>query len=203
MITIVPCALRIRAHGVVGVLGLTLALAAGGCASGRLASLPPTGVNLSGEWVLNPSLSDDPESFQAQQKKSSSRRRKSSSSSAASGEAEPTALQEDSGREGVSLDAMQRMSIQQEGAELRIQVQPRSGEPPTPRKYTAGALTACADGARCEAGWRGQVLIVDTMPKKGKAHEETYALDEDGHLIVTIQGSKTDVKLAYDRMHGS
>ena len=56
--------------------GLLLALGAAGCATSRLASLAPEGVNLSGEWVLNTNLSDDQESLDALDKVNAKKKKK-------------------------------------------------------------------------------------------------------------------------------
>src|ERR1700760_3504640 len=42
-------------------VGAAVAVAAAGCATERLDAAAPSGVNLTGEWKLNPNLSDDPD----------------------------------------------------------------------------------------------------------------------------------------------
>ena len=39
--------------------------------------------------------------------------------------------------------------------------------------------------------------MVTTRPKKGRNREDDYALDDQGHLILTIQTRKVDIKLVY------
>jgi hypothetical protein len=161
--------------------GLLLALAAAGCASSSLATQPPAGVNLSGEWVLNTNLSDDTTALRDLVKAAAKRHHRKDS--ADDGAADATAS---------SAAVPARLSIRQEGAKLLIQTD-------TPREYTTGAHSPCGSELRCTAGWRGAVFILDVQPHEGKSREETYALDSEGHLIVEIQTGKVDVKLAYDR----
>jgi hypothetical protein len=162
--------------------GLLLALTAAGCASSGLATQPPAGVNLSGEWVLNTSLSDDTTALGELAKAAAKRHhRKGSADDATADDATAS-----------STNVPARMSIRQEGAKLLIQAD-------TPREYTMGAHAPCGSELRCTAGWRGAVFILDVKPHEGKSREETYALDSEGHLIVEIQTGKVDVKLAYDR----
>jgi len=47
---------------------LAASLGGAGCATDRLESLPPGGVNLTGEWKFNPNLSDDPDKLMQQDK---------------------------------------------------------------------------------------------------------------------------------------
>lgn len=173
--------------------GLLLALAAGGCASSRLGSLAPEGVNLSGEWVLNASLSDDSESLDALDKVNTKKDKKKKNQTP-SGEGSGDAAADIASATAVNT-VPQRLSIKQDGPRFHIE----SGNPPEPKEYTTSAQAACGNDARCSAGWRGPVFVVDSHPEGKKAREETYALDSEGHLILTIQAGNVYAKLAYDR----
>jgi hypothetical protein len=159
--------------------GLMLALGAAGCAGGHTAQAPGAGVNLSGDWVLNTNLSDDAESLAALEKATAG---KSDTST------QTTALHSD------SSTAPQRMNITQNGQDLSVKAEGAS----LPQVYTPGAESPCG-GGQCHAHWQGAVFVVDVRPAKGHPIEESYALDDEGHLIVTIQTGKVGVKLAYDR----
>jgi hypothetical protein len=174
--------------------GLLLALSAAGCAtSSRLASLPPEGVNLSGEWVLDVNLSDDQDSIDALNKVGAKKQKKSKTP--ASGEGSGDAAT-DIASASASSTLPQHISIHQDGPLLRLE----SGNPPEPREYTTSAQTPCGASVKpCSAGWRGPVFVIDTHPQGSKDREETYALDDEGHLILTLQNGGVFAKLAYDR----
>jgi len=173
--------------------GLLLALAAGGCASSRLAMNAPEGVNLSGEWVLNATLSDDSESLDALDKLGAKKKKKKDATPPA-GEGSGDAAADIASATAVNT-VPQRLSIKQDGPRFHID----SGNPPEPREYTTSAQASCSNDARCSAGWRGPVFVVDSHPEGKKAREETYALDSQGHLILTIESGNVYAKLAYDR----
>jgi hypothetical protein len=173
--------------------GLLLALAAGGCASTRLGSNAPEGVNLSGEWVLNASLSDDSDALDALDKDNAKKMKKKGQQPAGEGSGDAAA---DIASSTAVNTVPQRLSIKQDGPRFHIE----SGNPPEPKEYTTSAQASCGTGdARCAAGWRGPVFVVDSQPAGQKAREETYALDSEGHLILTIQAGNVFAKLAYDR----
>jgi hypothetical protein len=170
--------------------GFLLAMGAAGCATSRLTSLPPAGVNLSGDWVLNANLSDDSESLDALDK-IGKKKKKDKPSGDGSGDAAT-----DIASASAANRVPQRMSIQQDGAKVVFQ----AGDPPEPKEFTTTEKAPCGNDDRCNAGWRGPVFVVDTHPKGSKAREETYALDSEGHLILTIQNGDVYAKVAYDRV---
>jgi hypothetical protein len=100
------------------------------------------------------------------------------------------------------VNAPQRMTITQQGDELRIHVTTADGQQ-VERSFKAGATQTIAwpnGGAEASTGWHGPVFIVTTRPKKGRMREDDYALDDAGHLILTVQTRKIDIKLVYDRV---
>jgi hypothetical protein len=199
------------------------ALVAAGCASeDRIVLAPPAGVDLSGEWVLDTNLSDDPTQVEESDKAPAASTRGDRDSSPSpfgkpgsngpdnnplpgnvtsrlheendSATATPVAVDE-----SAMVNAPQRMSITQHGSELHIKSADADGKEIT-RDFTAGATQSIPwprGGAQCSAGWRGPAFVVTTKPKKGREREDDYALDDQGHLILTIQSRKLDIKLVY------
>jgi hypothetical protein len=109
---------------------------------------------------------------------------------------------------GHALQIPERLAITQNGNSVAIRANLADGTA-TADEYTAGVKSAVAFGgesAEREVGWRGPVLVVSLKGKKID-REYDYAMDDDGHLIVTIQGKgrrgrPIDVKSVYDRVRG-
>lgn len=199
-----------------------LAAAAAGCASSRLTAAPQAGVNLSGNWVLDVNLSDDSsaldeESGPAQAASASDHTPAPFTKPGTNGPDNPLAAGTTNVllHEGdpapkthtTTVDAStvvsspQSITITQHGSEVRIHATGADGRQEE-RTFTAGTTQTIAwprGGAEARSGWNGPVFIVTTHPKKGRSREDDYALDDAGHLILTIQTGKIDVKLVYDR----
>jgi hypothetical protein len=107
---------------------------------------------------------------------------------------------------GHMLDAPDRMTITQNGPKLVIKTNGPNGD--SSEEYTAGEKTTVSSGrgdADRTSGWRGPAFVVSTKAKKGPSKEDAYALDSEGHLIVTTQLSggrmgKLDIKRVYGRV---
>jgi hypothetical protein len=105
------------------------------------------------------------------------------------------------------LDAPVRMTIEQKGNKLTIQSKSTGGEVQTDELVPGhsadnpiGQSTADRD-----VGWRGVIFVVDTKAKSGTTKEDDYALDDEGHLIVStfVSGGhvrKSQIKRVYDRV---
>jgi len=204
-----------------------IAVLAAGCATDKLALTPPVGVDLSGDWVLDLNLSDDPTQLLDQKekdKKAAESRKDDEDGSTPFGKPGSTgAINQLSGSSGPRLrtdlagadegggtaaiparndsdvpTAPARMSITQHGSQVRIQAAPAEGAAVS-WEFTAGTVASSSKGgANYSAGWRGPAFVVTTRAKRGD-REEDYALDSQGHLILTVQTRKLEVKLVYDR----
>jgi hypothetical protein len=201
-----------------------VAMAAAGCATDKLVLAPPAGVDLTGEWVLDTNLSDDPSQVQEPEKSAAQSARddrdntptafgkpgsKGADNPLAAGGTNSVLHEGDSASAtpasqvdaSAMVDAPQRMSITQHGSEVHIQAATADGQQ-VARSFKAGATQTIPwphGGAECSAAWRGPAFVVTTRPKKGRNREDDYALDDQGHLILTIQTRKLDIKLVYGR----
>ena len=244
-----------------------------GCATDRLDAHPPAGTNLTGEWQLDPNLSDDPNHpLQDNGTAPSNMRHRSgrghgsggppsfglpggaggrtsgtdpdgaddltnnsrdtgaptfvrtlwqsteqgpapgaSGGLPATGGPGPgstaTGGRSRTGRFGHWLDAPVRMTVRQDGGKLIIQTKSPGGdlqieEIDAGEKHGIPFGQGTADRA---AGWRGPIFVITTKVKDGPTKEDDYALDDEGHLIVStlMTGGhlpKVDVKRVYDRI---
>jgi hypothetical protein len=108
---------------------------------------------------------------------------------------------------GQLLYASEHLAINQNGGGITIQRKDASGELTTD-EYTFGdksPVTLGRDPAERTTGWKDRVFVIDTKAKGGPSKEEDFALDDDGHLIVTtfLSGSrvpKVEIKRVYDRV---
>jgi hypothetical protein len=108
---------------------------------------------------------------------------------------------------GQLLYASEHLAINQNGGRITIQRKDASGELTTD-EYTFGdksPVTLGRDPAERTTGWKDRVFVIDTKAKGGPSKEEDFALDDDGHLIVTtfLSGSrvpKVEIKRVYDRV---
>ncbi len=106
------------------------------------------------------------------------------------------------------LDAPDRMKIEQNGGKLTIQGKMPSGELKTD-EFVSGHTSNIPIGqstADRDVGWRDNIFVIDTKVKSGPTMEEDYALDDEGHLILStfMTGGhmpKADIKRVYDRVH--
>lgn len=260
--------------------GLALWLA--GCATDRLESTPPKGVDLSGDWQLDPNLSDDPTkpplndgTSPSQMRHRSGRGRGSGGiglppfgnpggaggptggtqpdgtedftsnanargpyvrtlwqnpssggglsggGSSGSGGADTTGSGDRSSTAGARrgggrtranhwLDAPVRMTIEQKGDRLTIQSKSSGGEVQTDELVSghSSGIPVGQNTADRDVGWRGNILVVDTKVKSGPTKEDDYALDDEGHLILStfVSGAhvrKSQIKRVYDRVSGT
>jgi hypothetical protein len=197
------------------------ALGATGCATERLGVQPPAGVDLSGHWMLNLNLSDDPTQLPKEETPVASAREAEANTPAPFGRPGSSGPRGAGSRQlgagatpgdgGSSAEASaseaspgplpsapQRMDITQRGSQVRIEAASADGQAVS-REFKAGAAQPAPGEAECHAGWRGPAFVVTKRPKKGPVQEDDYALDSEGHLILTIQTRKLDIKLVYDK----
>jgi hypothetical protein len=236
----------------------------GSCATDRLESTAPKGIDLSGDWQLDPNLSDDPAkpplndgTSPSQMRHRSGRGRGSGSiglppfgnpggAGGPTGGAQPDGTEDFTsngsvqgpyvrtlwqnpsgtgaggggatagggtnssargGRANRWLDAPVRMTIAQKGDRLTIQSKSSGGEVQTDELVPghSSGIPIGQNTADRDVGWRGDILVVDTKVKSGPTKEDDYALDDEGHLIVStfISGSyvrKSQIKRVYDRV---
>src|SRR5262249_4052458 len=89
---------------------------------------------------------------------------------------------------GRSLKTPARLSIAQKDSSIVIRTNMSDGTQ-TVDEYTAGTKTTIPYGndgtADRSVGWRGAVFVVAFKPKKGSPWENDFALDDEGHLIMT------------------
>jgi hypothetical protein len=108
------------------------------------------------------------------------------------------------------LDAPDRMKIEQAGGKLTIQGKMPSGELKTD-EFVSGHTSNIPIGestAERDVGWRDNIFVIDTKVKGGPTMEEDYALDDEGHLIMStfMTGGhmpKADIKRVYDRVNSA
>lgn len=232
------------------------------CATDRLEATPPKGIDLSGDWQLDPNLSDDPTkpplndgNAPSQMRHRSGRGRGSGNiglppfgnpagAGGPSGSTQPDGTDDftshanlpspyvralwqiqsggtTSGRGGASprgdgtranhwLDAPVRMTIEQKGNKLTIQSKSSRGEVLTDELVSGHSsdIPIGRNTADRDVGWRGDIFVVDTKVKSGPTREDDYALDDEGHLIVStfVSGGhvrKSQIKRVYDRVSGA
>lgn len=209
---------------------LAAAIAAG-CATDKLATVAPAGVDLSGQWTFDTNLSDDPSQLQDDEQSPAKAAAQNTGSTVPTGFGKPGTNGPDSPLAAGSTDplfqgdsqdpddpddpdliktidasaivaAPQTLTITQRGSEVNIASATANGKK-VRRDYMAGTIQTMPwphGGAKCESGWRGPAFVITTRPKRGKVREDDYALDDAGHLILTIQTRKLDIKLVYDRV---
>ena len=198
-------------------LVLICALLLADCATERLGTVAPAGVNLTGEWKFNPNLSDDPNNLVDPDKAplQQTPRRHRGRTGPGGGTGEPPMGSPGSGGYNfqptvLPIKAPQHLSITQNGANLVIKIELPDGTQKTD-EYVAGAATTVPYGkdntAEQSVGWRGPVFVVTTNVKKGGHREDDFALDDSGHLIISTQaknnrGRDVEVKRVYDRVRG-
>ena len=191
----------------------TLAMFCMGCAGARgLGAVPERAVNLSGEWRLNASLSDDArkilgdasarvrEQFQRRQE---AYRRSEQLDRDPQGDYETRALERGPYRDfGPVVEAPERISLTQSGGDITVM----SEESET--RFQGGRQSVVSFGqgiADRRTGWSGQTFVVTTRAVDGQAKEERFSLGKDGRLMVTLQMGggglpKVLIKRIYDRL---
>lgn len=232
--------------------GLAVSIWLAGCASDRLEPAPPQGVNLSGDWQLDPNLSDDPGKPAVNDTPSEMRHRSGrgrgsvglppfgnpAGAGGPTGGTQPDGTEDFTsntsvqspyvrtlwqnpssggtpasgsrprgGRYGRLLEVPVRMTIEQKGTRLTIQSKSSGGDLHTD-ELVCGHSTDIPVGqstADRDVGWRGNIFVVDTKVKSGPTKEDDYALDDEGHLIVStfVSGGhvpKSQIKRVYDRV---
>ncbi len=113
-------------------------------------------------------------------------------------------------RYGRLLEVPVHMTIEQKGNRLTIQSKSSGGDVHTD-ELVSGHSTDIPLGqstADRDVGWRGNIFVVDTKVKSGPTREDDYALDDEGHLIVStfVSGGhvpKSQIKRVYDRVSGA
>jgi hypothetical protein len=223
------------------------------CATDRLESAPPKGVSLSGDWQLDPYLSDDPAKPPINDSTSPNQMRHRSGRGRGgggvglppfgnpAGAGGPTGGTQPDGTEDFTsntnvpspyvrtlwqnpsggsargagggtrgnrwLDAPIRMTIDQKGNRLTIQGKSSGGEVQTDELVSGHSsdIPVGQNTADRDVGWRGPIFVVDTKFKSGPTKEDDYALDDEGHLIVStfVSGGhvkKSQLKRVYDRV---
>ena len=110
-----------------------------------------------------------------------------------------------------SLKAPSHLSITQKDSSVVIRANMPDGTEAMD-EYTAGSSTEIPyghdDTAKRSVGWRGPVFVVTTDAKKAGWHEDDFALDEDGRLIITTatkggRSGNKELKRVYDRVRGA
>jgi hypothetical protein len=221
------------------------------CATDRLESVPPKGVNLSGDWQLDPNLSDDPAkptlndgTAPNQMRHRSGRGRggvglppfgNPAGAGGPTGGTQPDGTEDftsntnvpspyvqtlwqnpsggsargSGGRTRVNrwLDAPVRMTIEQKGNRLTLRSKSSGGEVQTDELVSGHSsdIPIGQNTADRDVGWRGDIFVVDTKFKSGPTKEDDYALDDEGHLILStfVSGGhvrKSQIKRVYDRV---
>jgi len=239
------CILAVSASLVAMVTGSCLV----GCATDRLGSAPPAGVDLSGEWQLDTNLSDDPQRMPADGEQPARSRHRGGRGGrggpgggggpggAGGGRFPPLSL---SGGAGLVRTLWQSSTSQQDGAAsqgpaaaqrprnnllgslleapVRMSIEQQSGRVVIRGRFAGGRMTSdeLAPGGKAQvpfgrgsaersAGWRDNIFVIAIRIKGGPTREEDYALDDEGHLILStfISGSgarKSQIKRVYDRI---
>lgn len=191
-----------RRHVRVAALLVVLALLAA-CSSRapRLAAHPPHAVDLSGDWVLDPSRSEVADSLfgggrperagigrrprgggglQGGRPRSGGMGR---GSGLGRGQGEPAGARPGRGPGG-ALRAAERLQIRLDGVALTVQADDHP-----PRRATLGAPAAVTGPFSMQAGWEGDTLVLHmqrTEADKGRSLSERYALSPlDGSLRQT------------------
>jgi hypothetical protein len=209
-------------------LALFCACLLAACASDRLNSSPPQGVNLAGEWNFNPNLSDDPNKpgtpdTSDQPKPSGSHRGRAGGRGGGGGGGmgiPPNASATGGGYNFLLVaqtaavprvtKAPTHLSIEQEGSHLIFRTNMTDGSQ-TVDDYVAGfsgKIPYMDSTAKRSVGWSGPVFVITTDAGKIGWREDQFALDEDGRLIMTTttKGGRMgngDIKRVYDRARGA
>jgi hypothetical protein len=182
------------------------------CALARgLAPLPEKAVNLTGEWHLNATLSDDARKKldeaqsrvkQQFQRRQEAYRRSEQLDRDPQGDYETRALERGPYRDfGPVVDGPMQFTMTQNGGNLTIM------SDDSENRFEAGRQSVVSFGqgvADRRVGWTGQTFVIATRAVDGQAKEERYSLDKDGRLVVTVQMGggglpKVLIRRVYDR----
>jgi hypothetical protein len=200
------------------------AVLAVGCAGRSLDELPSKNVDLTGDWKLNASLSDDvPKLLQSHFKTMSERmdrmpsemgpiRRPSEGMTRRTGDDVVTDAEPDPGgirklrkqreeRFTAMVEAPQRMEISLNGTRFIVK------HDETRDEFRAGERSVVSFGrgvADRTAGWSGRQFIVSTRGLDGGSKEERYSLDPEGRLLLVtkVTGDRMptlEIKRIYER----
>ena len=189
---------------------LIAAAALSACASSRLSSEAPPGVHLSGDWKLDSARSDDLgkaiDALHAQEAKARrnaelERQRETGGDS----DREPLAGIAGPLPRGSPVDEL--MSTVPRGDYLRITVTPTvfkvvSGD--SAAEYTPGLvsdISAEQGDAQQTSGWKGPDYVIDTKPQWGPEVIQSYGLDKDGRLTMTVQLAGGGTNLTFTRVY--
>lgn len=195
-----------------------------GCA-GSLDELPSKNVDLTGDWKLNASLSDDtgrllqahfktmserldrmpPQESGPMRRPTEGMTRRTSVEDSAEAERDPGGLRklrkQREERFTSMVEAPDRMDISLNGTRFIIKHNETRDE------YRAGEKSVVSFGrgvADRTAGWRGKEFIVATRGLDGGSKEERYSLDPEGRLLVVMKLSDDrlptlEIKRVYER----
>jgi hypothetical protein len=211
---------------VLGVMGASLILLMVGCVGRALEEMPPKGVDLSGNWKLNPALSDDARKLlQAQIARmpvertippmGPMRRPEEGMTRRAPDAENQDATEEERDPGGFARQRRQReeryaglieapdhMEISLDGRRFIVKNEN------TREEYRAGVKSVVSFGrgvADRNVGWRGNAFIVSTRGVEGGSKEERYSLDPQGRLslVTIISGDRMpnlEIKRVYERV---
>ncbi len=206
--------------------GVLMAAALVDCASGRLASQPPPGVLLAGDWKLDPALSDDlgqaVAQLRAQHAKAQRRARGGPPQGLGdygepgegreAGESEGSMGPQSAADAGTGLPSRsssvdELMSSIPRGDYLRITIRAdaftvTSGD--SSEQYTPGLeseISAEQGDARQVSGWKGPAYVIDTKPQWGPEIIQSYTLTKDGRLAMAVRLSGPDASLTFTRVY--
>lgn len=190
-------------------LGVLASLGAAGCAT-RLAAQAPKDVDLSGHWVLNESLSDDPGKLLEKRRERmpgdgthqgppgggagpAGGRGPMGGGGPMGGNGPKRGGMPGGGMPGGSMPAMARlpdapreMNIRQSAEAMDIETEGSS------TRYIFGqkSVVSVPDGvADRTVGWKGKAFVLETKAPEGPHSTRRYALDPGGRLIVTTEVS--------------
>lgn len=194
-----------------------------GCAARNYDELPSAGIDLSGEWKLDPSRSDDVkkllQSRRVQDDHRLNRRPpRGPMAGTVPGAEGPQGSQESQGPQGPQrapfqfrargigerfadqLEAPTQMTIVQKANRLLVRHDATSDE------YRAGDQTVVSFGkggvADRRAGWKGRIFFVTTQSVDGPRKEDRYSLEPDGTLkLFTELTGDRDPKIEITRIY--
>lgn len=194
---------------------VSLLVTLAGCAATPLKTTAPPGLQLSGNWALDPAASEDVgravTTLRAQIDKALHLRRHAQPAAGFGGpmrrRASPGDSDERSGERGGGTPAsgqaagaarpssalVQELLAYVPGGYLTISTAPDSfsiGSANASEQYSPGIQTAVELGssnAEQSCGWQGRRFVIETRPEWGPAMTQSYGLAPDGKLVATVR----------------
>jgi len=168
-------------------MALGLAVLAAGCAS--LSSHPPHATDLSGDWKLDPSLSDDPRALMRQQRQHSGHGMHTQGGGAQGGHrGHGSGGFWGGGRRGPNGDFLAQpatLSVHQSVSQLELVADGVSTDFVYGEKVMASVKGGAAERS---SGWKGQAFVVKYDVSEGPKAARSYELNDGGkQLVVTTQ----------------